>query len=202
MIAVDVYQYGCAARKDRGASVCSGTLAPRRATDARLLSAVRDELESGAAMAQVREEAIRLTDSNGDVERARATRKAALQREIERLADAVAQLGLSNALRARLTAAEEQLDELQGAITRAPPTADEIVTRYRANLLRLTEALRSDVDRARVALREMLGEIRIEQRDDGTYAKLEMEPATLLLAAGSQLGLVAGAGFEPATFGL
>jgi len=37
-----------------------------------------------------------------------------------------------------------------------------------------------------------LGEIRVEQRADGTYAKLEMEPAALLLAAGSQLGLVAG----------
>ena len=70
----------------------------------------------------------------------------------------------------------------------------------------------------------MLGEVRIEQRADGTYANLEMEPAAILLAAGSQLGLVAGArfvfqrrrqsefefvdcpvvgaGFEPATFGL
>ena len=33
-------------------------------------------------------------------------------------------------------------------------------------------------------------------------AGLKVEPATILLAAGSQMGLVAGVGFEPATFGL
>ena len=33
-------------------------------------------------------------------------------------------------------------------------------------------------------------------------AGLKVEPATILLAAGSEMGLVAGVGFEPATFGL
>jgi len=48
----------------------------------------------------------------------------------------------------------------------------------------------------------MLGRIVIEEREDGTYAGLETKPAAMLVAAGSQTGLVAGTGFEPVSFGL
>jgi hypothetical protein len=186
MIAIDRYQYGCAARKDRGVAVCTGTLVPRRAADSRLLSVVREELDNGAAIAQVRSEATRIFAASKGIEGARATRIGTLQREIERLADAVAQLGLSSALRARLEAAELELKALTAGADVPAPTIDDVVARYRANLLRLTEALQGDVDRARAALAGILGRITIEQRADGVYAGLEVEPATILLAAGSQ----------------
>ena len=50
---------------------------------------------------------------------------------------------------------------------------DEIVERYRANLLRLGEALQADVERARGALTSMSGSITVERRSDGIYAMLE-----------------------------
>ena len=39
----------------------------------------------------------------------------------------------------------------------------------------------------------MLGSITVERRPDGIYAMLETQPAAMLLAAGVQMGLVAGA---------
>src|SRR5260221_6479985 len=47
VVAISDRAYGCATRKDRGASVCSGLpLVPRKQMEARLLSLVRDELLS------------------------------------------------------------------------------------------------------------------------------------------------------------
>jgi hypothetical protein len=48
----------------------------------------------------------------------------------------------------------------------------------------------------------MLGSITVERRPDGIYAMLDTQPAAMLLAAGVQMGRVAGTGFEPVTFGL
>jgi hypothetical protein len=203
MIAVDRYLYGCAARKDRGPAVCVGTTVPRKAADAGLLGVVREELASGASIAEVRTEAKRLLSSGETAEKGRTERLAALRREIERLVDAVAQLGLSDALRERLGAAEAEMRSLVATSTGKAPTVDDIVARYRANLLRLTAALEGDFERARGALSEMLGRITIERRADGVFAGLEMQPAALMLvAAGSHIGLVAGEGLEPSTFGL
>ena len=55
-----------------------------------------------------------------------------------------------------------------------------------------------DITRARNVLRDLIGEIRVEPRGDRLIAKLglQMQPQA------SQIGVVAGAGFEPATFGL
>ena len=195
MVAIDRYRYGCAARKDRGPAVCSGTTVPRRAADAGIIAAVREELSDTQAMAEVRREAGRIIAAAGIDDRTRAERKASLEREIGRLVDAVAQLGLSPALRARLEAAETQKRELENAMATKLPTVDAAVARYRANLMRLTEALQSDSDRARAALAEILGRLVIDEREDGTYAGLETKPAAMLLAAGSQMGLVAGVRF-------
>jgi hypothetical protein len=104
----------------------------------------------------------------------------------------VAQLGLSSALRSRLEAAEQELRDTERHENADAPDPQATVERYRTNLLRLTEALQSDVERARAALSRVLGRITVEQRPDGTYAVLEMQPAALLLAAGVQMGLVAG----------
>src|SRR5205085_4512111 len=64
----------------------------------RLLSVVGQELDGGAAIAQVRQERVTLLARNVYEERLRETPKAVLQREIDRLADAVAQLGFFRAL--------------------------------------------------------------------------------------------------------
>jgi hypothetical protein len=55
-----------------------------------------------------------------------------------------------------------------------------------------------DIGRARNELRSLLGEIPVEPRDGQLIAKLglQMQPQAM------HIGVVAGAGFEPATFGL
>ena len=204
MIAINARQYGCAARKDRGLAVCHGTLTPRGETDRRLVASIRDQLTSTATIAQVRREAAQALVGQAEVDTARAARLAALEREIGRLADAVAQLGLSEALRTRLTAAEAERADLLAAASVAAetPTPDDVVEAYRRNLLRLTETLERDIGHARAALAQVLGRITVEQIGVETWAEMETRQGPMMLAAGAYPGLVAGEGFEPSTFGL
>ena len=55
MVAVNTHQYGCAARKDRGTTVCRGIYAPRHGTDTQLLAALRGSLADGKSISQARE---------------------------------------------------------------------------------------------------------------------------------------------------
>ena len=56
---------------------------------------------------------------------------------------------------------------------------------------------------ARETLRDWLGEVRIEPTEDGSMAFWRINDEGLLLTAGPLVAkMVAGAGFEPATFGL
>ena len=79
------------------------------------------------------------------------------------------------------------------------------VQRYRDMVADLGNTVLADVERAREVLREMVGEeIRvIPERGHLVYEMgLNETPLTALAGGASQIGLVAGAGFEPATFGL
>jgi site-specific DNA recombinase len=137
-------------------------------------------------------------------------RQAAVQSEIGRLVDAVAQLGLSAALQARLRAAEAELTELERTLASVPaiemPTVDEVVAPYRESVLRLQHLLEGEEDRDQVRslLGQLLGPVVIGVDEQGSWAEMEKPAERLLLqaAGGGSLGLVAGAGFEPATFGL
>jgi len=59
--------------------------------------------------------------------------------------------------------------------------------------LRLTATLESDAERARAALKALLGGIRVEYRDAEVWAVAEMHPAAILLAADDKMELVAEA---------
>jgi site-specific DNA recombinase len=194
MIASDAYRYGCTARKDRGSSVCTGTVAPRKATDARLLATVRDELAGPATIAQVRAYAARLLAEHRSDQDTPAARKPALAREISNLVDAIAQVGVSDALRARLAKAEAEL----AALDRRPPIAalpsvDDVVSIYRRSILNIERALAADIERAREALAQVLGTVKIETTAEGTFAEIAVRADRVLLAAGgSAVGLGCG----------
>ena len=205
MIAVSAYQYGCAARKDRGPAVCRGVYASRRTTDAQLLAAVRGSLAEGKSISQAREIIASALNAARDDTSGVEARKRALQREIRNLTDAIAQVGLSDALRERLLAAEAELKALQRrAANDALPTVDAVLEIYRSMLLRISDALADDVERARAALAQVLGTVTVRGTDEGLWAEVETRPEAVLLSAGGalSLGLVAGEGFEPSTFGL
>lgn len=211
MMAIDARRYGCAAHKDRGPSVCASSVAvSRKALELRLLADLRAEMLAPDAMAEahraVREAVAARTRASRAGTGAAVARLQALEGEISRLADAVAQLGLSGALRERLMAAEAehaQLLEQQRAAEEKTPRVDVdgLAARWRGMVMDLGGVLAGeDRDRARGLLADLLGPVMIG-RDAATgdvYADLE-EPAERLLvqAVGAPLGMVAGARFSP-----
>jgi hypothetical protein len=146
LVAIDARRYGCSRRNDRGPAACSNSDGyPRATVDGALLAVVRDELLSPAAMTEVQATVRQVLASqakagDGATEEARA-RLRAVRAEIGRLVDAVASMGLSDALRERLAAAERERDDLEVAAARTTPRAAEpqigtILAGYRRQLFR------------------------------------------------------------------
>jgi len=209
VVAVNAKLYGCAAKQDRGAVVCSGVFAPRDDTDTRVLAGVRDELLSPAAIAELQQvvnEIFRAEMSIGDAEaNAARTRLTELEKEIDRLIDAITAMGISDALQQRLRSAESERENLQ-RINSAPQIKKteipNLKNRYREMVMNLKESLSGDVLEARNALREMIGPIKLVEKGEEVWAQIATSPEVLLKASGLYIGMVAGAGFEPTTFGL
>ena len=216
VIAVNSQRYGCGVHRDRGNTVCSSSLTiARDLVDKRLIAELRGDLLDPSALAELQTAVREILASrareadHGQVEARR--RHQVLRDEISRLVDAIAAVGVSTALAQRLQAAEAELQQIQATLaSSAPPSTaavlDDVTARYKRMVLRLQETLDGLDDRARTRqiLADMLGPVTIGRGEDGeVFAELE-EPAERLLAAvaGESLGLVAGAGFEPTTFGL
>jgi hypothetical protein len=94
-----------------------------------------------------------------------------------------------------LVTAETELKGLQRrAANDALPTVDAVLEIYRSMLLRISDALAQDVERARAALAQVLGTVTVRGTDEGLWAEVETRPEAVLLSAGGalSLGLVAG----------
>lgn len=195
MVAVNSQRYGCNAHKDRGPTVCAnaGTV-PREAVEKRLITELRDELSDAGAMATVhrmlrqRLAAHRRTAAAGvDVQRKRL---AELDAEIPRIVDAIVAVGASEALTARLKAAEAERGRLvalasnDAGADNVEAVAERAAAAYRRKLLQLQQALASteDLERSRHALAEMLGPVVMTRDDAGWWAEME-EPADRMLIA-------------------
>ncbi|SMF95160.1 hypothetical protein SAMN02949497_2506 [Methylomagnum ishizawai] len=77
------------------------------------------------------------------------------------------------------------------------------MAQYRRRILDLRTTLSKSPTNARMILKEYLKEVRLEADQEGIYAQIKESPASLLSSAdGAFLVMVAGAGFEPTTFGL
>ena len=189
VVAVDASHYGCAARKDRGPSICAGVRAARLTLEQRVLSVVRDELLSPAAVLRVQEraQAVFAARSQGAA-RANSTRKARLvelDKQVDHLVDAIAQAGISAALRQRLLDAEIERDELRSSRSAASSASDlpkDIVGRYKRLMVDLRGALGRDTNRSREILRGLLGDIRLQPEDEELYAVFETRPERVFLS--------------------
>ena len=209
VVKINARAYGCAAHKDRGPAVCGGVAAHHADVDRVVLDYVRGALTAPDVLAWIEQQALRRaaelarsSDDQADADRAREQR---VQREIEKLTDAVAQMGLSTALAERLRKAEAERDVLKRARTRAAvaPLPSAIRAQVHALVTGLEAALRTDVARARDALRAMLGDVQLIEENGSVYAECDNAAERLLLAVGGvSMGRVAGEGFEPSTFGL
>ncbi|MBW8846769.1 MAG: hypothetical protein JF607_17525 [Burkholderiales bacterium] len=213
MIGINSRAYGCGVHKDRGNSVCNNTATvPRLAVDARLLSLVREELDRPDSYADlqssVRELVAEHVIDTGGAARDAKRRLGEVEKELSRLIDALAQIGYSPALGERLRALESERAQLK-----AQPDdeidVDALVTSvaadYRATMLDLKARLdgHPDRERTRELLSLVLGPVTLVRDADGVTWAQTTNPAEQLLAAGGvSLTVVAGAGFEPTTFGL
>lgn len=208
VVAVSGVEYGCAARKDRGTAVCQGVRAKRTETDARLLALVRDTMLNPAAIAEMHAQfkaALRAVRSGSAGSReATAKRLRDVDAEIARLVDAIAAVGVSDALAARLKAAEAEKAKLASQAPARPSAAaeqmiEDAMARYKRQILDLQGALRDDVASARALLRELLGEITLTQDGTGVYASIGNPAEAQQVAAGNGeiLGLVAGTRYFP-----
>ena len=121
--------------------------------------------------------------------------------EIQRLTDAIATANWSEALLERLKKAESRRTDIRHQLAQSENTSPQeavrliprLMERYRALVDCLPDCLGDKKKAARDALLEIFGEIRLEKSSDGVFAEID---------TGGFLMMVAGAGFEPATFGL
>lgn len=200
MVAIDARRYGCNVHTDRGQTVCTNASAyQRKAVDAALLTVVRDELLSPAALADLHKalrEAQATAQRSAGGRGGSSAREATLRAEIARLVDAVAQVGMSTALQARLAAAEAELEQLLAAPPARPVqiSTSQAMAAYRRQMLALQAALESDADRdrTRALLGGIVGPVTLVRDADGDWAQME-EPAARIALAGSPLEVVAGA---------
>ncbi len=207
MIGINSSRYGCGVHKDRGEAVCSSNLTvSRERVDSGLLDELREDLLSPDAVAELQ---AAVMDLLADENRSRAAsedtmrkRIKELQSEIARLVDAIAVMGLSNALQDRLRASEAERARLEAqllahVVPSQQAIAEDVAERYRTMVEDLQNTLNSVKDRVRTRqiLADLLGPITIGRDGEGElYAELE-EPAERLLIATAResLMLVAGA---------
>ena len=210
-IIVNRTSYGCGGYLS--GRLCSNKLTVRRElAEDLLLAGIREDLLTPEVEAEVRRRIVRKVRERR-VPNTAHTRRAQLQAEIGNLVDAIAggSLRASSALAGRLARAEKELADLQAAP--APMVAGNVVTllprvmtAFRALVADLGRLARHDVVRARTEIRKLVGDVTM--RPDGGVLVAEINRArvagALLGAAGGpqQMVMVAGAGFEPATFGL
>lgn len=209
IVVTSATRYGCVAHRDRGDTMCAIAASFRRdAVDEALVADLRETLLEPSAIAELRD-AVRaaLREQQADAPAPTGKRRRELEAEIARVVDAIAAVGHSAALVARLKAAEAERDALDAA-ARRPAVATllpDVVKRFEAIVARLREALEDEADRERTReiLAELLGRVRLVREPEGDFAELEDPAVRLLVAAGGKSEtMVAGARFELATFGL
>ncbi len=215
--------YACARHLDGRA--CSQKIGVKRSiVEPGLLHGIRSELLSEDAVQAAIKAAHRVLNEQKPVDTAK--RESELSGEIENLADAIATGALksSPALASRLAKAEQELAKLEAAVP-APKAAQmipKLADEYRAWVNELETILSPDglkrglvsdrvIARARAQLRKRLGGniIVTEMADENEIrfvTEAGIDQMALRMAGNgsneSQVIMVAGAGFEPATFGL
>ena len=201
-VIVDRYRYGCAIHKDRGVTACANSAKIARETAEQiLLRGIKDDLLSEEAYRLFEHETRQLLkDMQPDPSAARR-RAAKTKSEVDNIMAAIRQGVITPTTKRALEDAENATRnaeaELQAILTFQPaqilPRAREI---YR-NMVAKLECI-DDVTAAREAIRAIVGEIRLVPENGELWA----ETKQCGLAALSQITAVAGAGFEPTTFGL
>ncbi|MCM2317983.1 MAG: recombinase family protein [Pseudomonas sp.] len=190
MVAVTLFHYGCNQSRDRGPTVCRGFRIRRDLAERRLVTAVRDDLLSPVAADAFERaflEQLALLAGKDSAAMAMQQRVDALAAEVGRMVDAIALVGVSPALAARLQAAEREqaglLREIE-KMSRASVASPDIRGMFRRMLLNLGDALSRDSVQGRTALAEILDRVDIELHGEEVWAHIATGPA-LRIAVGA-----------------
>ena len=216
------YSYGCASHINGGEHACDNTLrVPRALVEDKLLAGIKRDLFTPEGIKLFQAETRRLL---AEARKARQPDTTALQAElaeldvqISRMVEAIANGTDSPALHARLKEAEAHKAELETRLDVGSTALDTVadvlpgaVDRFRELVADMGNTTQTEVNRIRTQIKKLVGEITLHPSENGEYLEAEMEGdyGGLLKLAGSgnnpasQILMVAGAGFEPTTFGL
>ena len=205
-------RYQCSSHVNGGA--CSNRLSVRRGlVEAKVIDAVQADLTDPEFIAEF-ERTLRRAASKPKTLPNNRERISKLRQEVQNFTDAIAQgllrrsPSLASQVVAAAEAAEEELRRLEAAAQ--APKVRHISPNVREVCLGLVRRLQAtiknqDPDRARAALMDAIGpQIVLDPDQSGRFlwAEFGLEPTPLRAAVGESEIMVAGAGFEPATFGL
>jgi hypothetical protein len=194
VVAVNPRLYGCAARKDRGATVCSGVYGKRVIIDTRLMGEARAMVLEPSTLADLTDRTARAIKKRlvgADYGKQRAD----IDSQIARVVDAITAVGGSEALVAKLRELEARREAIPETTIVLPDRA-MILAACRKTAMQLSEALGRDVPLARQALADLFGPITLSTCDKRTILEFEQPAEAMLKASGLSLGLVAGARFR------
>ncbi len=193
IIATSQRYYGCNYAKDRGPSVCTGFYLPREQTETRFLEIIQQQLLTDDAQKTIatqikaillkRREALYQSASTFRVKLTK------IDEEIQRLVDAIAAIGISPALQARLQAAEAQRKKTAYEIELGTKIKDSSISDASKIAKHITmdlqAALSKDSQRSREIISSLMGNITLSIKNDGIYAEYDKPAEKLLLIATS-----------------
>ncbi len=224
LVMLDKHRYGCARHKDRGPVACSnGYKVDREQLERAILSSVKQRLLSPAAIScfkdMVSQEAKQQLVGAQDADNRQAKRLNEVAVQIERLINSI-KAGIDPAIVReelnRLQAERDILSHEQSQARVAAPQVAEVIAkaiqRHDEVIRHLETLLAQRIPEARELLRQLFGgqvellpkengllETKIAGHSAGYLSLLTSVPHFL---TGHEINVVAGAGLEPATFGL
>jgi site-specific DNA recombinase len=208
--------YGCPGHLHRG--ICSNNVYERRdLIEEKLLAGIRELLSDNSAIAYAVAKLKRGFDAQEEQEQVKELdkKRGQLQLELERLGDAIATRGGSKSLLEALGKREKELEQLVTTIA-ALKTINVSVDlkwltkRVTEEVDQISNLLNLEPERAKAYILKRVSEIRMQPTEEngqrfyvaeGEYIVGEKEKVTGAVLNGD-FRMVAGAGFEPATFGL
>jgi site-specific DNA recombinase len=217
----DTRAYGCSGHTSGGKHLCSNAMRVKReVAESALLANIKNRLLSDELTTYVEKQfraAIRDLESREDAP-AIELELAGIEQKISKVLDAIESVGVSDSLATRLqkleaakTGAEQRL---QDALIELEPldAQPDLVPALVARWCRLAAEIEGvavnpvvepgELDTARGHLHALLGQVTLKPKDGVLWAYPNLKPKKPTLKESRPIILVAGAGFEPATFGL
>ncbi|TAA24075.1 recombinase family protein [Pseudoxanthomonas winnipegensis] len=208
LVVIDRRSYACNIHKDRGDAACPSRLrVPRADAERALLAGIREQLLSDAAFQRV-QRVVQATLKTAAPDTAAISRRLAAARQVHANVMTALRAGIITAsTKAELERAESEIRDIEAELTAAKAyQPSQIVPRLREVWQRTVGALAEharNLPAAREALRALLGQVVVRENENGDLvAEIAASSVATAPEQKAQIFVVAGAGFEPATFGL